>query len=176
MKRLIAPIALLLAAAVAHAGGWDKLSGTSSEIKEPLKVVVRSQKEWEALWKRHSGGDLKSLPGALNEGELVAAVFLGERKTAGIKVRLEAIQDPTDASKVVVFYDEVKPSEDSMQADVVTYPYAMLRLRKAYKSVDFSLNKRCKALEAGAIDPKAGARMRAAADHAWGFAQAPRFD
>ncbi len=172
MKRLIAPLTLLLAAAsIASAAAWDGVSGPISEIKEPLTAVARTQADWEALWKRHSGGDLKSMPGDLKEGELVVAVFLGERKTAGIKVKLDVIQDPTDASKVVVFYSEVTPSDDAMRADVVSYPFAMIKLPKPYKAVEFAFNGRCKAISGEAV-----ARMSGVADRAAAFAALPRFD
>jgi hypothetical protein len=152
MKTLLA-VSLALLASAAQASGWDKLSGQDSAIKEPLKIVVKTQADWEALWKRHSGGELKSLPAADFRREMIVAVFIGERKTAGTKVELEVLPDPMDKTKLVVFYRETPPSDDGFAADVVSRPYAILKVARGYKSVDFALNTRCRALLEGLNGP-----------------------
>lgn len=174
MKRALAPILLLLSAA-AYAGAWEKISGPSSEIKEPLTVAIRAQGDWEALWKRHCGG-AKPAPAADFARETIVAVFIGERRTAGVKVDLDPVADPQDASKLVVFYREVAPANDSISADVISYPFAIRKLAKTYKTVDFAINQRVKALQRGAVDARASGRMAGAVDHAWAFAQHPLFD
>lgn len=119
-------LALLFAALSFSQDGWTKLTGSSS-IKEPRTVVARSADEWKKLWREHKGDTLATPPAANFSGEIVIAVFLGERPTSGYGIEVETRPDPLDDNRLVVFYKEVAPRKDQPRLTVVSRPFVMLK-------------------------------------------------
>lgn len=119
-------LALLLAALSFSQENWTKLTGSSS-IKESRTVVARNAQEWAKLWKEHKGDSLATPPAADFNGEIVIAVFLGERPTSGYAVDVETREDPLDRNRLVVFYKEVEPKNSQPRAQMVTRPFVMLK-------------------------------------------------
>jgi hypothetical protein len=74
---------LLAILAVAIAQGQNPVTtlarGSNSGIDETLEAVVRSEDEWQTLWRSHGGAD--PAPAVDFSRELVAAVFLGRRRS-----------------------------------------------------------------------------------------------
>jgi hypothetical protein len=98
--------------------------GTNSGIEDPVEVVVRSQAEWDRLWKSHGGA--QSAPPVDFSKELVAGVFLGTRSSAGFSVEIAGYR--RDGSALVIDYVERVPAAGAIVAQVLTSPYHIVRL------------------------------------------------
>jgi hypothetical protein len=115
----------------------EALRGQSSSICEKKMVVVKSERQWEQLWKDHSGEAAKP-PKVDFSHEMVVAVFLGQRNKAGYQIDIVTMPDPLDKNKLVIFYKEIAPHGD-FAAEMITHPYAMVKV-KIHSSVTFETN------------------------------------
>ena len=106
--------------------------GTSSQIDEPRKVVLRSADEWRAFWKGHSSAPLPQVDFSRS---IVAGVFLGMRPTAGYVVSIVAVKRTADGA--VVEYLEGKPEPNRMVAQVLTSPFHLVAIPRDVKTVEF---------------------------------------
>lgn len=107
--------------------------GSSSEIDEPQEILARSSAEWAALWKRHGGpGQTPTVDLSAN---LVAAVFLGTRPTAGFAVDIVGAR--REAEVLVVDYVERTPGADDIVAQVLTAPFHLVTLPRHNGPVRF---------------------------------------
>lgn len=130
---------------------WDKLSGDSA-VARAQTAAARDAAQWKALWAKHKG-DAKAVAPAVDfSREMVVAVFLGQKPTAGYKVELKTMPDPLDPSRLVVFYQEVAPSKESFQLSAVTRPFAMRKVAKASEVV-FEADGKCRTPEKTGFKP-----------------------
>ena len=98
-------------------------AGANSQIEEPRNTVVRTAAEWETLWREHGG---QGKPAAVDFGkEMVVAVFLGTRPTAGFAVEITAIEGKDGGFAVT--YRERQPKPDEMVAQMLTAPFHIVR-------------------------------------------------
>jgi hypothetical protein len=122
---MIAMLTMLLAATLQAATTTNTVpmrsidKGTMSNMDEGRQASALSVEEWARLWNQHAGE--RTRPSVDFTKEVVAAVFLGTRPTAGfsieiVRVRLEGIA-------LVVEYRETRPAPDSVAAQVLTSPY-----------------------------------------------------
>ena len=107
--------------------------GPMSAIDQPRQVAVRSTAEWTALWKE--SGATAPLPAVDFSREMVVAVFLGSRPTAGHGV--EIIRAVGNSGALVVEYVETAPSRDTITAQVLTAPYHLAAVPKHDGQVTF---------------------------------------
>ena len=107
--------------------------GALSSVDEPLQVVVRTQREWDSLWKRHGSG--QPAPAVDFGKKMVVCVFLGSRPTAGYKVDIVGIVAEGEA--IVVRYTERKPPPDRVVAQVVTAPFHLVSCDRQEGAVRF---------------------------------------
>jgi len=107
--------------------------GTMSSIDQPLQVVIRTQAEWQALWKRHGAG--QPAPAVDFRGAMVVGVFLGSRPTAGYKVDIVEVRKTPDG--LVVEYREGQPPPDRMVAQVITAPFHLVSCDRQDGAVKF---------------------------------------
>ncbi len=98
--------------------------GASSGVEEPRQVVVRSPAEWDTLWKSHAGP--QPAPAVDFSMNMVAAVFLGERPTAGYRVVIVGTRRENDA--LVIEYIERPPGAGALVAQVLTSPFHIVKL------------------------------------------------
>lgn len=126
----LAAAALLLAVAASAQVKWDKLEGQRSGIRERRAVAVTEKAAWEKVWREHSASE--PVPAVDFGAENVVAVFLGETRSAGSKVDVVVQEDALDKSRLNVFYKEVR-SGKNFAALIVSYPYAIVKVRKAAK-------------------------------------------
>jgi len=96
--------------------------GTMSSIDQPLEVVIRTEAEWQALWKRHGAG--QPAPAVDFRVAMIVGVFLGSRPTAGYHVEVVAIRKTPDG--LIVEYREGQPPPDRMVAQVITAPFHLV--------------------------------------------------
>jgi hypothetical protein len=106
--------------------------GAMSNIEEPRQVVVRTDAEWQALWKQHGRA---AMPAVDFTQSTVVAVFLGTRPTAGFSVAITAVK--TEGTRTVVEYRERAPSRDAFVGQVLTSPFHAVRLARTAGVVEF---------------------------------------
>jgi hypothetical protein len=120
-------IAALLAAILQTAVPVRSLDkGAISQIDSARQAVARSESEWSTLWSQHAGDRAK--PAVDLSREMVAAVFLGTRSTAGFSVEIVGARE--EGAVLVVSYRETRPQPGSVAAQVLTSPYHIVAVRK----------------------------------------------
>ncbi len=157
MKNALLGLALLAAAAPAAA--WDRLDGQYSGVRTLHTEAVTDEASWKALWARHAPD--QPIPQVSFDSEQVAAVFLGQTRSAGVTVDVDVMNDPLDPSRLVVFYQPVRPSRAGFAASVVATPFAFIKTRRA-SAVVFEQNAPVGVPGAGAppANPVDGRRVR----------------
>jgi protease stability complex PrcB-like protein len=100
--------------------------GQNSQIDAARQASARNADEWSKLWTSHAGA--RARPNVDFSKEVVAAVFLGSRPTAGYGV--EIVRARQDGVALVVSYEETRPSPDSVAAQVLTSPYHIVAVPK----------------------------------------------
>jgi len=132
MKMTFPLLGLVLAASTALAQSapqeWQRLDGQHSAITGPLAVAVQDAQEWGKLWREHDPS--APVPPVDFTCENVVAVFLGEKRTAGVRVDIVVRKDPRDASRLNVFYREID-GKKGFAADVISQPYAIVKVPRA---------------------------------------------
>jgi len=107
--------------------------GSSSGIDEPSTVILRSASEWGALWKSHAGP--QPAPAVDFSTNMVAAVFLGMRPTAGFRVEIVGARRENDA--LVVEYVERPPGAGTLVGQILTSPFHIVTLPRFSGPVRF---------------------------------------
>ena len=111
--------------------------GNFSGVREPLQVVVRTQDEWNNLWKIHASiQSPPSPPPTVNfTTEMVLGLFAGEKNTGGYEV--EIIKAEQKGSTLYVYYVEKSPISGGMAIQALTQPFHLARLPRQDASVVF---------------------------------------
>lgn len=137
-------VALALCAAMTGASAAPAPSGTRtlaqgqySKVEKPEKVVVRSQAELQKLWGKlkpgagfsETGGGPPALPKVDWSKEMVLAVFLGARPSAGYKVEVRSVAEKSGS--LVARVVETKPPKDAITASVLTQPFHVVAVKKS---------------------------------------------
>ncbi len=132
-------IAFVLMCALSEPGAplTTVAQGTLSSIDQPTHAVVRTQGEWEALWKRHGSG--QPAPAVDFRTRIVVGAFLGSRPTAGYNVEIVDVKKAGNG--LVVTYREVKPAPDRMVAQIITAPFHLVSCDRADGAVTFVLSR-----------------------------------
>ena len=98
--------------------------GLDSQIDDARLMTVRSAPEWVKLWRLHAG-ELPR-PAVDFDQELVVAVFLGNRPTAGFSVEIVGARD--DGATLIVQYREKRPAAGAVVAQLLTSPFHIVAL------------------------------------------------
>ena len=115
---------LLAVMQVAEPGFQAIAQGGNSAITDAREAVIRSAGEWEALWKEHGG---RGNPPAVDfSARMVAAVFLGTRRTGGYRVEVVAMR--RDGEALVVEYVERTPGPGALVTQALTSPFHIVSL------------------------------------------------
>jgi len=107
--------------------------GAISRIVEPQQVTVADQSAWATLWARHAPG--RERPAVDFSREIVIAIFMGQRTTAGYAVDVVGVREEGGAT--VVDYKESAPPRDAITAQVMTSPFVMVAIRKPAGAIRF---------------------------------------
>ena len=99
--------------------------GISSQIDTAKQVSARTADEWASLWTAHADG--RPRPAVDFTKEVVAAVFLGTRPSAGFAV--EIVGARRDGATLVVSYKETRPAPDSVAAQILTSPFHIVAVQ-----------------------------------------------
>ena len=109
--------------------------GLDSQMDDARQATVRSAAEWETLWRLHAGE--RARPPVDFGKEMVVAVFLGSRPTAGFSTEIVGTRE--DGPVLIVQYRETRPPAGGIVAQVLTSPYHIVAVPKpgAVKDVKF---------------------------------------
>ena len=120
-------ISVLLAAILQTAVSIHSIDkGAMSRIDGARQAVVRSAAEWSTLWSQHAGE--RARPEVDFSKEMVVAVFLGTRPTAGFSVEIVGARE--EGATLIVSYREARPQPGSVTAQVLTSPYHLVAVPK----------------------------------------------
>lgn len=99
------------------------LTGPNSAIMEQRLVVARDAAEWQTLWEAHTRTSIPTpeAPEVDFESDMVVAVFLGQRSSAGYGVAVESCVAAD--GKLDVVARETQPDPELMQATMMTAPF-----------------------------------------------------
>ena len=107
----------------------DMMSG----VDRAEQVVVRTDAEWQTLWRRHAPG--RTPPTVDFAQRMVVAVFLGSRPSGGYQAEITGVQ--TDGSTLVVQWRERRPAPGQVAAQVMTAPAHIVTLPRHPGEVRF---------------------------------------
>ena len=107
--------------------------GSYSQVADRTERAVRTQAEWQALWKLHGA----SQPAATVDfaKEMLAAVFLGTRPTGGYDVEIVGMR--REGNAVVIEYVEHRPPADAILTQALTSPFHVVKLPRSEGPVRF---------------------------------------
>ena len=100
--------------------------GTMSNMDDARQVSARSVDEWSKLWTQHAGE--RTRPSVDFTKEVVVAVFMGTRPTAGFSIEIVRVRQ--EGAAVVVSWRETRPAPDSVTAQVLTSPFHIVAVPK----------------------------------------------
>jgi uncharacterized membrane protein len=117
--------------------------GDASRISEPRRVIARTEEEWRTLWAAHAGPGAPP-PEVDMTSATVAAVFAGEKPSAGYGVEITAADDAaaTNAAYadivprgVRLVVEEQHAAPGGILAQVMTSPFHIVSVPKAMGEV-----------------------------------------
>ena len=102
--------------------------GYRSGVRAPLQAVVRTQNEWDTLWRKHSSVDatVAPLPVIDFDNQMVVGLFLGDKPTGGYDVEVLGAERTDDA--LMIYYREKNPPAGSMLTQALTQPFHIARI------------------------------------------------
>ena len=113
-------IAVLLAAILQASVPMRTIEkGGMSNMDDARQASARSADDWAKLWNLHAGE--RTRPTVDFTRDVVVAVFLGTRPTAGFSIEITGVRQ--EGQTLVVSYKETRPAADSVAAQVLTSPY-----------------------------------------------------
>jgi len=107
--------------------------GAMSNVDDRLQTSAKTSAEWSALWKKHNYD--KPAPAVDWSKEMVVAVFMGSRPTAGFAV--EIVSAAERDGTFVVGYRETAPKAGTVSAQVLTAPYHIAAVPKSSLPIAF---------------------------------------
>ena len=111
------------------------LKGESSGEETARQVVVRTQAEWQALWKVHAPDQNAKLPAVDFSTKMVIGVFLGTKPSAGYDVEIVGVR--TQEKELLVEYVETQPGRGTMAAQILTEPFHLVAVNRHAGDVRF---------------------------------------
>ena len=107
--------------------------GPLSGVDTQRQVVVRSESEWQALWREHDPG--RKQPRVDFSRSMVVGVFMGSRRTAGYAIEITRVE--RGEAGLTVFYRQTAPGPDAMTAQIITSPFHIVLLERVPGDVRF---------------------------------------
>jgi hypothetical protein len=101
--------------------------GDQSNVDSAMQALVRTDAEWTALYRKHNFD--RQPPKVDFAREMVVAVFMGSRSTAGYTTSILTAMEVKGV--LVVRYNEAMPKAGMMTAQIITAPYHIVGIPKA---------------------------------------------
>jgi hypothetical protein len=113
--------------------------GSFSEIEDVGEWIIRSQKEWKEFWSRHATEHLKlrPLPNVDWDKEFVICVTVGLRRSGLYKVEIIDVDPDPVSGKLVVTYQEERPSLEEYRLEIEARPFHYVAVPKTELEVVF---------------------------------------
>jgi hypothetical protein len=124
---------LMVIGVVAQAPPRTVDKGDFSNVDEAKQVVVRTDADWRALWRRHAGE--RPMPPIDFSKDTVVGVFMGSRPTAGYDIAITKTLEKDGT--LWVFYREKTPARGLVLAQVLTSPFHLVAIPKTASEVKF---------------------------------------
>jgi hypothetical protein len=137
----LVPAVLLCGAAVETFGAdipFRKLDrGAYSGITEATNRVIKTEAEWEKLWKRHGALRVppQPVPAVDFEMEMVVAVFMGQKPTGGHAIEIKRIE--TTPSRLRIFVERKEPGPDAIVTQALTAPFHFVAVSRSDLKPEF---------------------------------------
>lgn len=108
-------------------------------VARPSAWVIQSDGQWRRFLREILGDSREPLAVDFQKNTVVA-IFAGEKPTGGYSVRVEKVTDDSRAGKPsrgTVHYRVVGPPAGAMVAQVLTFPYVLVRIEKKLEIMEF---------------------------------------
>jgi uncharacterized membrane protein len=114
--------------------------GEDSRLVEPRRFLIRDRQSFAAVWAAHAG-PAAAAPAVDFDSRMVAAVFAGERPSAGFSITITGTRRErvADGSELVVLVDEQVPDPAGVAAQIVVSPFHIATLPRDDGKIRFSL-------------------------------------
>jgi hypothetical protein len=107
--------------------------GELSSMDDGREAVARTAAELTALWRLHAAD--RPQPKVDFSREMVVAVFLGSRPTAGFAIDILGTRE--EGGALVVQYKETRPARGLITAQMITSAYAIAAVPRREGAVKF---------------------------------------
>lgn len=106
-------------------------SGTTSGIEERTEFLIRTAEDFKTFWARHKSMEspVPSVPRIDFKKEMVIGVFDGTKPSGGYSLKITEVKHGSD--EIVVTTKASKPKPGSMNTQMMTQPYDMVRCEAA---------------------------------------------
>ncbi len=112
-------------------------SGVFSNVSSESFFVLNNEAEFQRYWKDQLGEKPEKAPRDIKWGqEMLVAVHLGRRNTAGYSVFVKSLDRPT-ANTIKITYVEKAPATGAIAAQVLTSPFEIIRIERAGGNFEF---------------------------------------
>jgi hypothetical protein len=108
-------------------------NGTDSAVDSAGQFTARTEAQWMKLWRSHAWD--RQLPKVDFARDMVVAVFMGSRPTAGFSIEIVGTRKQDGA--LIVEYREGAPQDDAITAQILTAPYHIAAIPKFAGPVKF---------------------------------------
>lgn len=118
-------------------------SGSTCGVESPKTVAVRSQAEWDALWREVGKyrDPAPEQPRVNFEAQTLLAAFMGTRNNGGYKVNIASAN--LKESTLFVQVVHAKPAPECMVTMAITQPYYVVAVEKSVaEKVEFMVEER----------------------------------
>jgi hypothetical protein len=107
--------------------------GQTTWIESPRQAVARTPDAWAKLWREHAPD--RKPPAVDFSKDMVVAVFLGSRPTAGYGVQIVGTKEVD--GELLVQYRQTQPPAGAITAQVITSPYQFVAVPARAGAVKF---------------------------------------
>lgn len=115
-----------------------KVSSTRDVARQSVRVITEND-QWTKFLSE-SLGFAGTAPGVDFRSHQVVAIFAGQKPTAGYSVQVQKVSDdsqPGQPSRGTVHYRIIAPPPDAFLAQVLTYPFVLIRVEKRFAMLEF---------------------------------------
>lgn len=109
--------------------------GNNSGVRAERMSVIRDADALARVWSE--AGERGDTPTVDFEASMVVAVFMGERRTGGHRVRVESVRQ--SGEQLIVSVNMEAPGPNCMTTQALTQPYQIVRLPRLEGEVAFQI-------------------------------------
>lgn len=116
------------------------VSGDRCGVPHALFARIDGQERWEELWRTHANRSIPrpATPAVDFEREVVLALVLGQRPSAGYRLEVTSVRE--EGGTLVVEAREVEPLADALHAAVVSTPFHFVRVPRTEGGIEFRVH------------------------------------